>query len=71
MYSIRKSNRPVYPRTPTPETIAEAKAWLAEACEMDGIPPTPENLRATAEVHANILPAGSRVFRESLILALA
>ena len=67
----KTTTRPAYPRNPTTETIAEAKAWLLEACEMDGIPPTAENLRATAEEHANLLPAGSRVFRESLFLAIA
>jgi hypothetical protein len=61
-----------YPRTVTPETIADARAWLLEAAEIDGIAPTPENLRALANEHATVLRGGAfGVLAESLIQAVA
>lgn len=66
-----KTSTRVYPRIVTPETIAEARAWLLEAAEMDGMAPTQENLRAIAKEHAAICPAGGHVFRQSLLLAFA
>ena len=69
---MKKTTHRPYPTHPTPETIAEARAWLLEACAIDGCDPTPENLRALAQEHSDVLRGGAfRVQVESLLLAIA
>lgn len=62
-----------FPTHPTDETIAGARAWLLEACEIDGVEPTPKNLLDIAREHAPIVRSipGSAfgVIADSLILA--